>query len=280
MTESHRGREGFGNRLRALRLDAGLTGKELADQLGWAASKVSRLEHGRQTASADDVAAWVMACGAGPDVQDDLLADLRSLRVQYAAWRRQLRTGFAGRQRVAIALEAATSMLRVYEPASVPGLLQTPDYARHVFINNAAFRDGASDIDAAVQAWMKRQEFLYDRGKRFRFLVTEAALLYLVCPPATLRAQLDRLVVLSGLDTVELAVLPFEARLPKSPGHNFWIFDDRLVLVGTVSAELSLRDPEDIELYTRLFELFWDVSARGDDAIALITKLVQQLRSI
>lgn len=66
MTESHRGREGFGNRLRALRLDAGLTGKELADRLGWAASKVSRLEHGRQTASADDVGAWVMACGGAP----------------------------------------------------------------------------------------------------------------------------------------------------------------------------------------------------------------------
>jgi hypothetical protein len=112
------------------------------------------------------VAAWVMACGAGPDVQDDLLADLRSVRVEYAAWRRQFRTGFAGRQRVAIALEAATTMLRVYEPAIVPGLLQTPDYARHVFINNAAFRDGASDIDAAVQVRMKRQESLSDRGKR------------------------------------------------------------------------------------------------------------------
>ncbi len=52
------------------------------------------------------------------------------------------------------------------------------------------------------------------------------------------------------------------------------------MLVETLSAELSLRDPGDIELYARLFELFWDVSARGDDAIALITKLVQQLRSI
>lgn len=280
MTESHRGREGFGNRLRALRLDAGLTGKELADRLGWAASKVSRLEHGRQTASADDLAAWVMACGAGPEVQDDLLADLRSLRVEYATWRRQFRTGFVGRQRAGIALQAGTTRVRAFEPAMVPGMLQTPDYARHGFVNNAAFHGVAPDIEAAVQARIKRQEFLYDPEKHFRFLVTEAALRYLVCPPATLRAQLDRLVVLSGLDTVELAVLPFEARLPKSPGYNFWIHDDRLVLVETVSAELSLRDPEDIELYARLFELFWEVALRDDDAIALITKLVQQLRSV
>ncbi len=280
MTESHRGREGFGNRLRALRLDAGLAGKELADHLGWAASKVSRLEHGRQTASADDIGAWVMACGGAPETQDDLLADLRSLRVEYATWRRQFRTGFAGRQRAGVALQAASTRVRAFEPAMVPGMLQTPDYARHLFVNNATFHGGAPDVDAAVRARMQRQEFLYDPGKQFRFLVTEAALRYLVCPPATLRAQLDRLVVVSGLDTVELAVLPFEVRLPKSPGDNFWIHDDRLVLVETLTAELSLRDPEDIELYARLFEQFWDVSARGDDAIALITTLVQQLRSI
>ena len=68
---------------------------------------------------------------------------------------------------------------------------------------------------------MQRQESLYDPNIRFRFLIAEAALLYLVCPLATLRAQLDRLVVLSGMDTIELAVLPFEARLPLSPGHSF-----------------------------------------------------------
>ena len=37
--------------------------------------------------------------------------------------------------------------------------------------------------------------------------------------------------MLFGLGTVEAAVLPFKARLPKSPGYNFRIHDDRLVLV-------------------------------------------------
>lgn len=279
MTDGHRAREGFGQRLRALRLDAGLAGKELAERLGWAASKVSRLEHGRQTASADDVGAWVMACGAGTGVQDDLLADLRTLRVEYASWRRQFRTGFTGRQRAGIPLLAATTVLRAYEPAIVPGPLQTPDYARHVITNNAAFEGGPWDIDAAVQARMRGQDLLYEPAKRFRFLVTEAALRYLVCPPVTLRAQLDRLVVAAGLGTVELAVLPFTARLPQSPRHNFWIFDERLVLVETLSAELSLRDPEDVELYARLFERFWELALHGDEVVALITDLARSLRS-
>ena len=80
MTDSHTGRTAFGGRLRALRLDAELSGKELAGRLGWPASKVSRLEHGRQTASADDVVRWTEAVGCPGEIRAALLADLRSMR--------------------------------------------------------------------------------------------------------------------------------------------------------------------------------------------------------
>jgi transcriptional regulator with XRE-family HTH domain len=88
LTDSHTGRTAFGGRLRALRLDAELSGKELAGRLGWPASKVSRLEHGRQTTSADDVARWTEAVGCPGEIRAALLADLRSMRVEYATWRR------------------------------------------------------------------------------------------------------------------------------------------------------------------------------------------------
>ena len=65
----------------------------------------------------------MMACGVGPEVQDGLLADLRSLRVEYATWRRQFRTGFAGRQRAGVTLSAATVSLRAFESEIVQGLL-------------------------------------------------------------------------------------------------------------------------------------------------------------
>jgi len=45
----------FGRRLRVLREEARLTGKDLAARLGWAQSKVSRLENGKQTATVEDV---------------------------------------------------------------------------------------------------------------------------------------------------------------------------------------------------------------------------------
>ncbi len=273
MSRSYRGRREFGARLRRLREEAGLTGKQLADRAGWAQSKVSRIETGRQSVKTDDVRAWAAATGASTDLLEDLLADLRTLRVEHAAWRRQLRGGHAPKQRALIALEGDATLDRTFQPDLVPGLLQTPDYARHVFTALATLRDTPNDIDAAVRLRMQRQAVLYDRTKQFRFLLTEAALHARLGPPGVQRGQLDRLLVLMTLDTVEVAVIPLNARLPVVMHHGFSIEDEDLVLVETFSAELQLRDADDVALYGKLFDLLWGAALEGDRAARLVTKL-------
>jgi transcriptional regulator with XRE-family HTH domain len=270
-----RGREAFGGRLRALREDAGLTGTALAARLGWPNSKVSKIEHGRQTATVDDVRAWVGAVGGSAEVLADLLTDLRSMRLEYRSWARMVRRGVAARQRAVAPLDASTTLLRAFEPAVVPGLLQTAEYARHVLESVVTLRQIPRDTAEGVRARLERQQALYDPNKQFRFLVTEAALRYLVCPPEVLRGQLDRLLVVAGLPTVELAVLPFETVLPFPAVHGFWLYDDRLVLVDTVSAELALRDQDDVALYERLFELLWEQAATGPAASELVARAGQ-----
>jgi transcriptional regulator with XRE-family HTH domain len=275
-TEQHDGRAGFGNRLRRLREDADLSGKQLAERLGWPASKVSRLENGRQTATVADVQAWAAATGASDATRDGLIEDVRALRVEYASWQRQLRDGFAPRQRVSRLLEDGAGTVRNYQSALVPGLLQTADYARAVF-RALALQNGHTDIEAAVNERLRRQEVLYETGRDFRFLVTEAALRARLSPPGTHRAQLDRLLVLAGLETVRLAVLPWSAELPTLVMHSFEVFDERLVLVETVNGEVAVRDADDVALYTRLFEMYWDAAAHGEQASALITRIALEL---
>jgi len=278
LSSSYRAREEFGLRLRRLREEAGFNGKQLAAQLGWAQSKVSRIETGKQTVSTDDVLEWAEAVRAEALV-DELLDELRTVRVEYEAWNRRLRTGLAALQRSAAALDAETSHLRAFEPDIIPGLLQTADYARHVLTAVAALRNRAPlEIIDSVRARMRRQDVLYDTSKRFQFLITEAALRFHVCPPATLRAQLDRLLAVAGLETIQIAVIPFEAQLPISPSHGFWIFDDRLVQIDTFSAELSLRDADDITLYLELFELLWGVALHGSEAQRLVARMIRQLK--
>ncbi|MDQ3153744.1 MAG: helix-turn-helix domain-containing protein, partial [Actinomycetota bacterium] len=64
MTSFQRERQALGLRLRELRRDARLTGKQLAQSQRWQPSKVSRIETGRQTPSDEDVEVWARACGA------------------------------------------------------------------------------------------------------------------------------------------------------------------------------------------------------------------------
>lgn len=278
MTEPHSGRAAFGHRLRLLRIDGGLSGKQLAERLDWAPSKVSKLEHGQQSATAADVKAWTEAVDASHELRDALLSDLRSLRVEYATWRRQFRSGgFGRRQRAARPLESSATLIRAFETDVIPGLLQTSQYARHLFTRLAAFRGLTTDVEEAVRDRMRRQQVLYEPGRQFRFLVTESALLSRVCPPSVLRSQLDRLLVLADLDTVHLSVLGLDTPLPHPVWHGFSIYDDTLVLAETPTAELSMRDAEDVDIYLRLFESLNELGARGKVALTLIRNLVDRL---
>jgi len=76
---------------------------------------VSKIETGKQTTTTEDVTAWATAVGAAPQVVEDLIIDLRTVRFEYASWRRQLRAGMAPRPRVSGALEASATIIRALE---------------------------------------------------------------------------------------------------------------------------------------------------------------------
>jgi transcriptional regulator with XRE-family HTH domain len=73
-----RQREDVGLRLRELRRDARLTGRQIAEPAGWHPSKVSKIEAGRQTPSDADVEAWISAVGR-PELSGEFIALLRTL---------------------------------------------------------------------------------------------------------------------------------------------------------------------------------------------------------
>ena len=105
MRDIARARQVMGARLKELRLDAGLTGRELAARYGWQPSKVSKLENGRQTPSEEDLRLWCEATGA-PHELTDLVASLRSMQTLYGEWRRQLRHGTRAKQQSWLEMEA------------------------------------------------------------------------------------------------------------------------------------------------------------------------------
>lgn len=269
-------REALGRRLRELRQHAGFTGTALAELLGWPQSKVSKLETGRQTPTADDIRAWTRAVG-DESAARPLLARLDVLETMYAEWRRQLGAGTSARQRASIALEANARHIRAFETTVIPGLLQTPDYARHRLAQSVARHGLPDDVDEGVRVRMQRQEVLYRPGKRLHFVMTEAALRYRLCPPEVLAGQLDRLVALCSMNTIHVGIIGFDADLAESPKHGFWIFDDQRVLVETIGAELTLTQPQEIALYGQVFDRLARAAAYGAEARRRITRILHDL---
>ncbi|WP_175408901.1 helix-turn-helix transcriptional regulator [Streptomyces sp. TRM64462] len=271
-TDFQRARAALGARLRELRRSCPggpLTGTQLAERLGWAQSKVSKLENGRQTATTEDLRAWAEATGR-PESIGELAARLRGLESDYRSWRRQLAAGHRPVQDALNAEHAQTKIFHAWQGTTVPGLLQTADYARHIFIRYAELHRSKRDTEEAVRSRLKRQEGLYDSGKRFHILIGEAALRSLICPPPVLAAQLDRLTGVVGLDTVKLGVVPFAASLKLPPANAFLIHDERLVIVEDWHAELWINDQDSVTTYLRVWTMLRESAVYGTAAQRVI----------
>ena len=272
----HEARAALGNRLRELRQQARLSGRQLAEALSWPPSKVSKLENGRQTPSDDDIRSWTRATN-GEDEENALLASLHTLEVQHAEWQRILRTGVSPRQNELAELDQKTRFFRAFEATVIPGLLQTAEYARARFAEGIRVLKLPNDIDDAVQGRIRRQEILYRPDKRFHFVLTEAALRMRLCPPEIMLGQLDRLISFSALSNVRLGIIGFETRYATSPWHGFWLYDNDRVLVETYSAALNLAQPQEIALYRGVFDELAAVASYGRVARAIITRVIDDL---
>lgn len=269
-------RNALGKRLRELRQQANLSGKQLAESLSWPASKISKIENGKQTPTDDDIRAWTNATKAEQQAAS-LLAALHTLELQHAEWNRLLKSGMKSHQSSLAQRDEKTKLYRGFENTIIPGLVQTPDYARARFAQVVMVHKVPNDINEAVQARMQRQEMLYRPDKRFHLVLTEAALRYRLVSIDVMLAQLDRLIALSSMRNVRLGIIHFKTQYVTDPRHGFWLLDNDLVRVETYSAELNLRQPQEIELYSIVFEHLAAVASYGGAARAVIMRVIEDL---
>src|ERR1700716_3981392 len=87
-----RARQQLAERLREIRLDAGLNARALAAAAGWHEAKTSRIENAKKIPSEDDVRRWCQVCSAEPLVPE-LIGQLRAVDSMWLDWRRAERSG-------------------------------------------------------------------------------------------------------------------------------------------------------------------------------------------
>ncbi len=81
-----------------------------------------------------------------------------------------------------------------------------------------------------------------------------------------------------GLSRVLFGIIPAHAGPPMQT-TNFVIFDNRMVTVEGITAELTITQPREISIYSRAFELLASLSVTGDSARGLIRRALESRQS-
>jgi transcriptional regulator with XRE-family HTH domain len=272
-----RARQQLAERLRDIRLDAGLTARALSAAAGWHEAKTSRIESAKQAPSEPDMQVWCRVCGADREVPD-LIAASRAADSMYVEWRRLNPAGLRRAQESRRPLYERTGVFKAYCSAVIPGFLQTPGYAAALLSAITAFRGTPDDVDEAVTARMSRNRMLRAGSHRYALLVEETVLRYRLGSIEVMSAQLDSLLEATGPTSTSLGVIPFTAcPRPVWPLESFTIFDDERVHVELLSAQVTVTAPSEITLYVRAFEKLAELAVRGSQARALITAAIDSL---
>ena len=265
-------------RLRELRLDAGITGKQLAACCAWSVAKSSRIENAVTAPSDADIRAWCAACGA-EDQAADLVAANRQADSMYVQWKRLQRTGMKRLQETSTPLYERTRLFRVYASHVIPGFLQTPGYAASLMGTIAAFRGTPDDVREAVEARMRRSRVIHEGEHRFATLIEENVLNHRVGDADVMAGQLGNLLASMGLPSMSLGIIPAAAAREQVmwPLEQFTVFDDARIHVELLAAKVTVTAPGELDIYLRAFARLADLAVYGADARALIVKAIDAL---
>lgn len=196
--------------LRRVRETAGLSHKQVAVEMDWSPSKLSRIEAGTVAVSTNDLRVLLGLYQVTEKGRFNELIDVARRARERSPWWHKYRNVASSALLALCGYESSARVLRNFEPLLVPGLLQTDAYARELL----QFLRGSKDqrrIDGLVALRMQRQELLaMQDGRSQHFLLDEAVIRRVVGGPSVMRKQLLQLKEAMQLPSVTLGIVPFE----------------------------------------------------------------------
>lgn len=199
-----------GTRLRSLRESSGLTREQAGAAIRSSASKITRLELGRTGFKIGDLAELLLLYGVGDAVERATLLAMAE-QANVPGWWRDYGDVVPAWFEPYLGLEQAARVIRSYEVQTVPGLLQTPEYAR-ALIRYGMPRASRAEIERRVRLRMRRRELLHQpNAPALWAVIDEGALRRTIGGAATMRAQLAHLTTMAEKPNVTVQVIPFNA---------------------------------------------------------------------
>ncbi|MGW9493854.1 helix-turn-helix domain-containing protein [Streptomyces prasinus] len=192
-------RQRFAEELRTLRAASGTSLRALGERLGWDWSLFGKMEKGETLGS--------------PEVVQALDTHYGTPGLLLALWELAAgdHTQFRERYRRYMALESEAVSLWHFAVSVLPGLLQTPGYAREV-LTAGGLR--GKELDQQINARMGRRELLEgEKAPPFRTILSEAVLRTPLRDEGEWREQLEYLTDVAERPDVTMQVLPLNAGL-------------------------------------------------------------------
>lgn len=272
----------LGSQLRRLREAHGITCEAAGQVIRASASKISRLEHGRVGMKQRDLADLLTLYGVTGEAER---ADVLRLAREAArpGWWHQYGEILPGWFEFYIGLEAAASRIRTYEMQFVPGLLQTPEYARAV-IRGGHPAASADEIARRVSLRMKRQQVLSrPGGPKLWAVVDETALRRRLGGPGVMEAQLDRLLELAREPNIALHVVTLQSGYHAAAAGSFSILRfaapelPDVVYLEQLTSALYLDKRRDVDHYSAVMDQLCVQAERRVPTTEVLTRIRDQL---
>ncbi|WP_210576434.1 helix-turn-helix transcriptional regulator [Streptomyces sp. GESEQ-4] len=193
--DNPRSREQYGAELKRRREAAGLTQEELSQRAVMSRTHIAHIEAGRRRPDVEDARRLDQVLGADGFFENFLpILDGRKVAEHFEE---------------ALEFEGKATEIREYAPKLVPGILQTPAYAREV-LSSGASPKSTEERDELLVTRLERARILEDfHSPKVWMLLDEAVLLRPVGSPAVMCEQLRHIVTLGESHRIRVHVLPF-----------------------------------------------------------------------
>ncbi|MGW7439227.1 helix-turn-helix domain-containing protein [Streptomyces sp. NPDC054849] len=273
-------RRRLGAELRRLRLACGLTSTQVAERLWISQPKISHLENGRRTIKPRDVRDLCGLYGVTDPQVVDALMRMATEADRQGWWVACGEVPYA----VYIGLETEAASIRSYEPLVIPGLLQTPAYARAVIEETIPLAT-AEQIATRLEVRLRRQHRAHHPARPFRLWVVldESALRRVVGGTEIMREQLAFLNHLGGQSHITVQVLPHDVGAHPGISGQFSIlhFADAAgagtVYLERFTSDLYLEKRSEVQHYSVMHEHLQAQALNPDSTRDFISRAAEEL---
>jgi transcriptional regulator with XRE-family HTH domain len=265
----------LGQELRVLRDAAGLTIEEVARRLEVSPAKISRIETGRVGVRPRDVSDLLDEYDIRGTHRDNLLTLTREARQQ--GWWHSYADVLSEGTDTWAELETEAAEIRLYEVQLIPGLLQTPEYARAVLRAHYRSEQSPEQIEQRFEFRMTRQQLVIEqKNTPIWAVLDEAVLRRQMGPPETMQSQYRRLLEFSEEYNITIQILPFDAGVYSGVPGAFWIMqlaqpDPEVVVIEHRGGVLYLERPEEVGAYNHVFDRIRATAKGPEESISFIS---------